>query len=131
MFYKLQKVLLNLTKDEKAKAKKSADLDLRYGKINKDERDKQIATADDEPYIKVLQVHFDQKQPNVGSFELDWNEEFIKHLWKAGYKDDNEHDTVDRWFTNLCRNIALETWEKEQAMVTQKNDLGDGRTEYK
>ena len=65
MFYNIQKALLNFTKDKTAKAKKSADLDLQYGKINKDERDKQIATADDEPYVKVLQVEFDQKQPNI------------------------------------------------------------------
>jgi len=92
---------------------------------------KEIATAQGKPYVEVIKLDLDPNNPGAGAFELDWNEEFIKHLWKAGYKDDNEHDTVDRWFTNLCRNIALETWEKEQAMVTQKNDLGDGRTEYK
>ena len=92
---------------------------------------KEIATAQGKPYVEVIKLDLDPNNPGAGAFELDWNEEFIKHLWKAGYKDDNEHDTIDRWFTNLCRNIALETWEKEQAMVTQKNDLGDGRTEYK
>ena len=92
---------------------------------------KEIATEQGKPYVEVVKLDLDPNNPGSGAFELDWNEEFIKHLWKAGYKDDNEHDTIDRWFTNLCRNIALETWEKEQAMVTQKNDLGDGRTEYK
>ena len=131
MFYKLQKALLNLTKDEKAKAKKSADLDLRYGKINKDERDKQIATADNEPYIKVLQVEFNREQPNVGSFELDWNEPFIETLAKAGYTGSTAEQIIDTWFNDVCRNILMEEFNDKNfvadAPVEIKRD--DGKTE--
>ena len=131
MFYKLQKALLNLTKDEKVKAKKCAELDLQYGKINKDERDKQIATADDEPYIKVLQVEFDQEQPNIGSFELDWNEPFLETLTKSGYKGKSPEQIIDEWFNDVCRNILMEEFNDKnfvaEAPVEIKRD--DGKTE--
>ena len=97
-------------------------------KPNKSAKD--IATKKGEPYIEVISLDLDPNNPGNGAFELDWNDEFLKRLWKAGYKDENEHDVIDRWFQDVCRNIVLETYEKEQAMVT-RNDLGDGRTEYK
>lgn len=131
MFYNIQKVLLNFTKDKTAKAKKSADLDLQYGKINKDERDKQIATADNEPYVKVLQVEFDQKQPNIGSFELDWNEAFIETLAKSGYTGKAPEQIIDEWFNDVCRNILMEDFNDKNfvadAPVEIKRD--DGKTE--
>ena len=100
-------------------------------KPNKSAKD--IATKKGEPYIEVISLDLDPNNPGNGAFELDWNDEFLKRLWKAGYKDENEHDVIDRWFQDVCRNIVLETYEKEQAMVTRNepNDLGDGRTEYK
>ena len=97
-------------------------------KPNKSAKD--IATKKGEPYIEVISLDLDPNNPGNGAFELDWNDEFLKRLWKAGYKDENEHDVIDRWFQDVCRNIVLETYEKEQAMVT-RNDLGDGRTAYK
>ena len=61
-------------------------------------------------------------------------------------KDDDKDETiVDRWFQQVCRNIALEVYEQEQAdpynrkdtdpitgaemRVVSKRDLGDGRYE--
>ena len=131
MFYNIQKAFLNLTKDKTAKAKKSAELDLKYGKINTDERDKQIATADNEPYIKVLQVEFDQKQPNIGSFELDWNEAFIETLATSGYTGTKPEQIIDQWFNDVCRNILVEEFNDKnfvaEAPVEIKRD--DGKTE--
>lgn len=131
MFYNIQKAFLNLTKDKTVKAKKSADLDLQYGKINKDERDKQVATADNEPYVKVLQVDFDQKQPNIGSFELDWNEPFIETLAKSGYTGSTPEQIIDTWFNDVCRNILMEEFNDKNfvadAPVEVKRD--DGKTE--
>ena len=97
-------------------------------KPNKSAKD--IATKKGEPYIEVISLNLDPNNPGNGAFELDWNDEFLQRLWKAGYNDENEHDVIDRWFQDVCRNIVLETYEKEQAMVT-RNDLGEGRTEYK
>jgi len=92
--------------------------------------DKEIATEKGEPWVSVLSVEVDQENPGNGAFELDWNELFIKLLWKKGYRDENENDMVDRWFQDVCRHVVMESYEKDQAMVT-RNDLGDGRTEYR
>ena len=100
--------------------------------------DKEIATAAGEPYVSILSMDVDPEDINNGAFELDWNEKFISNLVRAGYQmkpGEPEHDIVDRWFQNVCRNVALETYEQEQAdpeiRYTQSRDLGDGYTEVK
>lgn len=101
---------------------------------------KEQATAKGEPYINILKVDVDPNDINNGSFELDWNDKFVINLIKAGYKikpDDTDADIVDRWFTQVCRNVVLEMYEQQQAdpdnrgqmRVIQTKDIGDGRTE--
>ena len=99
---------------------------------------KEIATAAGEPWVSVLSMDIDPEQINNGAFELDWNEKFIANLVRAGYQqkpNEEEHVIVDRWFQNVCRNVALETYEQQQAdpdvRYTQSRDLGDGYTEVK
>jgi hypothetical protein len=71
----------------------------------------------------------------MGSFELDWNAKFIADLVRHGYmmdQNDTDADIVDRWFTNVCRNVVLETYEQYEAMsnrVVKTRDMGDGRSE--
>jgi hypothetical protein len=100
---------------------------------------KEKATAAGEPYINILSMELDPNDVNNGAFELDWNDKFILNLIRAGYKQkdsDTDNVLVDRWFQTVCRNIALEVYEQQQAdptnrdlrMVRTKN-LGDGRTE--
>ena len=102
---------------------------------------KEKATAAGEPYIAILQVDIDPNDINNGSFELDWNDKFVINLVKQGYKirpDDTDAQIVDRWFQTVCRNIALEVYEQEQAdpdkresdmRIIQQRDLGGGYTE--
>ena len=100
--------------------------------------DKEIATAAGEPYVSILSMEIEPDNINNGAFELDWNEKFIANLVRAGYQqkpNEEEHVIVDRWFQTVCRNVALETYEQEQAdpdiRYTQTRDLGDGYTEVK
>lgn len=102
---------------------------------------KEKATSIGEPYISILSVELDPADINNGSFELDWNDKFVANLIKQGYKirpDDTDAQIVDRWFQTVCRNIALEVYEQEQAdpdkresemRVIQQRDLGNGFTE--
>jgi hypothetical protein len=102
---------------------------------------KEKATSIGEPYISILSVELDPADINNGSFELDWNDKFVANLIKQGYKirpDDTDAQIVDRWFQTVCRNIALEVYEQEQAdpdkresemRVIQQRDLGGGFTE--
>ena len=100
---------------------------------------KEKATAAGEPYINILSMELDPNDVNNGAFELDWNEKFIVNLIRAGYKQkdtDTDNVLVDRWFQTICRNIALEVWEQQQADPTNRDlrmvrtrNLGEGRTE--
>ena len=100
---------------------------------------KEQATAIGEPYISILKVDIDPNNINNGSFELDWNDKFVLNLIKAGYKQkdsDTDNVIVDRWFQTVCRNIALEIYEQEQADPTNRDmrvvktkDLGNGFSE--
>lgn len=116
----------------------------RKPKVNKVEPPKlsakEQATLNNEPYINIVKVDIDTKDINNGSFELDWNDKFVLNLVRAGYKireDDTDSQIVDRWFQTVCRNIALEIYEQEQAdpekrndmRIIQSRDIGNGRTE--
>ena len=99
---------------------------------------KEIATEKGEAYVNITSMDVDPADISNGAFELDWNEKFIADLVRHGYmmdKNDTDADIVDRWFTAVCRNVVLETWEQEQAMnperdrVVKTRNLGDGRTE--
>ena len=103
--------------------------------------DKQKATEAGEPYISIVKTEIDPNDINNGSFELDWNDKFVLNLIKQGYKireDDTDAMIVDRWFQTVCRNIALELYEQQQAdpdkresevRVIRQRDLGNGFTE--
>ena len=104
--------------------------------------EKEQATLDNLPYVNILRMEVDPADINSGAFELDWNDKFILNLIKAGFKmkdDDTDQMIVDRWFQTVCRNVALEMYEQQQAdpenryraemRVVRAKDLGDGRTE--
>ena len=93
-----------------------------------------------EPYVNIIKVDIDPNNINNGSFELDFNDKFVLNLVRAGYKireDDTDAQIVDRWFQTVCRGIALELYEQQQAdpekrndmRVVQTRDIGNGRTE--
>ena len=100
---------------------------------------KEIATANDEPYVNILSMEVDPENINAGSFELDWNSKFILNLSRVGYQmkeNDKESDIIDRWFQNICRNVALEVYEQAQADPENRDlrkmnskDIGNGRSE--
>lgn len=100
---------------------------------------KEKATLAGEPYVNILGLEIDPNDIHNGAFELDWNDKFIVNLIRAGYKQkdtDTDNVIVERWFQNVCRNIALELYEQNQADPTnrdlrpiQTRDLGNGRTE--
>ena len=99
---------------------------------------KELATEKGEPYVAILSMDVDPKDIQNGAFELDWNDIFVARLVKAGYmmsKDDTDADIIDRWFTNVCRNVVLETYEQYEAMdperdrVVKTRNIGDGRSE--
>ena len=105
--------------------------------------DKEKATMEGMPYVNILKMELDPYDINTGAFELDWNDKFVLNLIKSGFKireDDTDTMIVERWFQTVCRNVARELYEQQQAdpenramatdmRVVRAKDLGDGRTE--
>ena len=69
---------------------------------------KERATAQGIPYVSVLDTHVNKDNIRNGFFELDWNDEFVLQLKQAGYgfDGDAEEEIVDRWFRQLCSDVA-------------------------
>jgi hypothetical protein len=104
----------------------------------KKKSEKDLATERGEPYVAILSMDIDPENMQSGAFELDWNDKFVSNLVRAGYQmnaKDTDADIVDRWFTAVCRNVVLETYEQYEAMnperdrVIKSKDIGDGRRE--
>ena len=100
--------------------------------------EKEIANEKGEPYVNILSMDVDPENMQNGAFELDWNDKFVANLIRAGYQKDSkdtDSDIVDRWFTAVCRNVVLETYEQYEAMnperdrVVKTRNIGDGRSE--
>lgn len=87
------------------------DLDLHIGKIKNDEFEKEKATILNVPWVTIKKLETDPKDPKYGGVELDWNQAFVDNLEKHGYGPNlSDEDTVNDWFNELCRNIALEAY---------------------
>jgi len=100
--------------------------------------EKEIANEKGEPYVNIISMEIDPENIQAGAFELDWNDKFVANLVRAGYQmdpKDTDADIVDRWFTAVCRNVVLETYEQYEAMnperdrVVKTRNIGDGRSE--
>jgi hypothetical protein len=100
--------------------------------------EKEIANEKGEPYVNIVSMEIDPENIQNGAFELDWNDKFVANLIRAGYQKDSkdtDSDIVDRWFTAVCRNVVLETYEQYEAMnperdrVVKTRNIGDGRSE--
>lgn len=106
--------------------------------------EKDAATQAGRPWVNVISFELDPTNIHAGAFELDWNELWVAKLIRAGYKirdDDTDQDIVDRWFTDICRNIVREIFEQEAAdpqkreivyketRVPGSKDIGGGRRE--
>jgi hypothetical protein len=71
---------------------------------------KDIATEKGEPYVSILSMDINPENLHEGSFELDWNEYFIKELIANGYGTDADpqEEIVDRWFRDIVFNMFAE-----------------------
>jgi hypothetical protein len=118
--------------------KKKVETKSEAPKPAKKKSEKDLATERGEPYVAILSMEIDPENMQQGAFELDWNDKFVSNLVRAGYQmnaKDTDADIVDRWFTAVCRNIVMETYEQYEAMnperdrVIKTRSMGDGRSE--
>ena len=67
---------------------------------------KELATEKKEPWIAVIDTHVNKENIRNGFFELDWNEYFVLQLRTEGYPGETDEEVVDKWFSELCRNVG-------------------------
>ena len=119
MFDKIKKAVLGtpkpVVKEKTPKPKKS---------------EKDLATEAGEPWVSVLGMELQQDSLERGAFELDWNDLFVAKLIRAGYQGKEDADLVDQWFQDVCRNLVMESFEKENAMRNVEQ-LDEHRNVYK
>lgn len=80
------------------------ELDHKYRKVSDNQYHKEKATLTGESWVSVLSI---EANDQAGSFELDWNDHFINELKQAGFTGDSDEDIVNRWFSKICRDIAI------------------------
>lgn len=132
--------LLITDEDELARAKLSADL---YHKVvTKQQYDHKLADLNNEPYVAVLNIDFDTKNPSNGYFELDFNEHFVEYLANNGYNGIEPEEIVNEWFSDLCKNIVLEDMidekgnpksfltDSKEGQLVQRLKVNDNFSEY-
>lgn len=110
---------------EAAKAAKEAE---RLAKLSP----KEAASEKKEPWVCVLNTHVNKDNIKNGFFELDWNEYFVLQLRSAGYDGGTDEEVVDRWFSELCRNVGDESginMDRRGSGFINVNNLGNGKTE--
>ena len=61
-----------------------------------------------EPWVNVIAAHVDPANPKQGYFELEWNPAFVIFLRENGYTGYSPEEIVDKWFTELCRNVGMD-----------------------
>ena len=115
-----------VAKAEAEQAKKDEEL----AKLSPKER----ASAQGIPYVTVLDTHVNKDNIRNGFFELDWNDEFVVQLKQAGYgfDGDPEEAIVDRWFRQLCQDVAgsegVDMTDRGAGYINVKK-LVDGKSE--
>ena len=89
------------------------------------------ATKKKEPYVEVIGLDIDANNPVQGAFELDWNEYFVQSLRLNGYRGSTDEEVVDKWFQDLCRNVASDSGTEDVGASGYVNKVlrDDGKTE--
>lgn len=99
---------LSIASDVEKKVKK-LDYDSTNGYIDTNSYEKTKADILGEPYVKIISSGLKSSGTNsFGEIELDWNDAFIKYLSDNGYAAPTPEKSVDMWFVDLCRSVALE-----------------------
>lgn len=143
--YEIKLAELCFDTDSKALAHRLLHIDFESNKIDNHEYEKRLANINEEPWVAVKNSEFDVKEgPGGLTFELDWNEHFIKFLNDNGFAGISDEAAVDAWFNELCKSIIAEE-EQGGAMdalqaqiqarqpggaIVNKTDLDDNNTEY-
>jgi len=106
--YDRDRAIAELTLKDNELAIRLLEIDFAERKLSDAEYEKQMATLKGESWVRIMNVKPEGDQPNHGELELDWNDKFIEELREGGYEGAADEAVVDKWLSDLCRNIAME-----------------------
>lgn len=110
--------------DADTKSKAALTRKFKSGKIDQNEYDKQMATLNGEPFVRVLDMGMNPEMVTQGYFELDWNDEFVKMLTTAGLAGTSDEDIVNKWFNAVCRTVLnQELADRDYGMEDERPDV--------
>ena len=90
------------------------EANLKYDKIDKQQYDKELATAKNIPWVSANKSEYDAKLGLSGfSMELDYNDLFVEFLRAEGFDHASDDMCVDSWFDALCSQIAKDDGSTE------------------
>ena len=75
-----------------------------------------------EPWVNVINTEFDPSNPKQGFMELEWNKAFINFLREHEYTGATDEEVIDKWFTDLCKNIGGQM-DEESKFVADADKL--------
>lgn len=93
------------------------DVELKHNKIDRGEHEKQTAEAKKEPWVAMPNISWDPTDPSRSFFELDYNSYFVEFLRNHGYEGASEQEVVEKWLTDVCRAVASDLGEQDDAFV--------------
>lgn len=80
------------------------EIEYQFNRIAKPDLEKRRATLRNEPWVAIVNSGFNPEQGIDGVFfEFDWNAKWIEYLNLNGYVGRTPEQTVDDWFTDVCR----------------------------
>ncbi len=85
------------------------------GQVKSGKSEKEIATENNQPWVNIDSIDLDPTNPRIGAMDLDWNPQFIQMLKKNGFPNLPDEQVIDIWLTDLCKQIAMETYENANA----------------
>ena len=121
-----------LIASEKRKAAKATKKEEELAKLTP----KEIADKRKEAWVDVTGFKVNPEDIKHGFYELDWNSYFIIKLKEEGYGFDGDPDEeiVDRWFREICLNVAAEAgidMTDRSAGYINVTKLMDGKAEVR
>ena len=121
----LEKVLaeINAESDDE-KVLSALDIDLKNGRIGREQYDKRRAEILEEPYVNVIHMDVNPENAKAGYIELDWNDHFVKFLHENGYTGTSDEDVVNKWFNDVCRTVLIqEQADLDYGLQEERDDV--------
>lgn len=123
--YTYEKTKLDLTSNKETNEYKInlVNLEFKYNKISELEKDKQIATINNEPWFRFLDTTL---QGDDFFFKWDCNQQFLDALAKLGYSQPDPEDNVMEWL----KDGFMHTFDEDIDMIKRDiQEFDEAKTE--